>query len=58
MKISNKSFIMKISNSSDTDFKDFIKIYRKSTAEPYYFLVIDATLPLDNPLTFSKNLLK
>ena len=58
MKISNKSVIMKISDSSDTDFKDFIKIDRKCTAEPYYFLVVDATLPLDNPLKFSKNLLK
>ena len=34
------------------------KIYRKCTAEPYSFLVIDATLPSGNPLKFRKNLLK
>ena len=27
--------------SSDIDFKDFIKIYKKCTAEPYTFLVND-----------------
>ena len=62
-------FIMKIPNerepqqitlnhSSDIDFKDFIKIYKKCTAEPYTFLVNDATLPSDDPLKFRKNLLK
>ena len=43
--------------SSDIDFKDFIKIYKKSTAEPYSFLVNDTTLLSDNPLRFRKNLL-
>ena len=63
-------FIMKILNkrehqqtelnhSSDIDFKDFIKIYKKFTAEPYSFLVSDdTTLPSDNLLRFRKNLLK
>ena len=32
--------------------------YKKCTAEPYSFLVIDATLASDNPLRFSKNLLE
>ena len=39
---------------SDVDFKDFIKIYKKFTAEPYSFLVNDTTLPSDNPLRFRK----
>ena len=62
-------FIMKIPNrrelqqtafnhSSDIDFKDFIKIYKKCIAEPYSFLVNDTTLPSDDPLRFRKNLLK
>ena len=47
-----------LNHSSDIDFKDFIKIYKKSTAEPYSFLVNDAILPSDYPLKFRKNLLK
>ena len=47
-----------LNHSSDTDFKDFIKIFKKCTAEPYSFLVNDTTLPLDNPLKLRKNLLK
>ena len=31
------------------DFKSFIKIYKKYTAEPYSFSVNDTTLPSDNP---------
>ena len=42
----------------DIDFQDFIKIYKKCTAEPYSFLVNNTTLPSDNPLRFRKNLLK
>ena len=37
-------------NSSDIDFKDFMNLYKKCTAKPYSFLVIDATLASDNPL--------
>ena len=54
-------FIMKIprfQDSSDIDFKDFMKIYKKCTAEPYSFLVNDTTLPSDDPLRFRKNILK
>ena len=43
-------------HSSDIDFQDFMNLYKKSTVEPYYFLVIDATLASDNPLRFTKNL--
>ena len=42
--------------SSDTDSWQFIKIYRKSTNTPYSFLIIDNTLPSDDPLRFRNNL--
>ena len=60
MKISNKRELQQIAlnHSSDIDFKDFIKIYKKYTAEPYSFFVNDTTLPSDKPLRFRKNLLK
>ena len=45
-------------HSSDVVFKDFINLYEKSTAKPYSFLVIDATLAYDNILCFRKNLLQ
>ena len=47
-----------LNHSSDIDFKDFAKIYKKCTAEPYSFLVNDTTLPSDDPLRFRKNILK
>ena len=34
-----------------------MNLYKTSTAKPYSFLVIDATLAWDNPLLFRKNLL-
>ena len=34
----------------------FFNIYRKCTAEPYSFLVIDTMLASNNPLRFRKNL--
>ena len=49
---------MALSHSSGIDFEDFIKIYKKCTAEPYSFLENNTTLPSDNPLRFRKNLLK
>ena len=59
MKIPNKRELQQIvlNHSSDIDFKNFIKIYKKCTAEPYSFLVNDTTLPSDDPLRFRKNLL-
>ena len=59
MKIPNKTELQQIAlnHSSDIDFKDFMNIYKKSTKEPYSFLVNDATLPSDDPLRFRKNLL-
>ena len=61
MKILNKREHQQIelNHSSGNDFKDFVKIYKKFTAEPYSFLVSDdTTLPSDNPLRFRKNLSK
>ena len=59
MKIPNKRELQQIAlnHSSDIDFKDFMKIYKKCTKEPYSFLVNDTTLPSDDPLRFRKNLL-
>ena len=58
MKIPNKRELQQIAlnNSSDINSKDFIKIYKKCTAEPYCFLINDAALASDNPLRFGKNL--
>ena len=59
MKISNKRELQQIAlnHSSDIDFNDFMKIFKKYTAEPYSFLVNDTTLSSDDPLRFRKNLL-
>ena len=59
MKIPNKRELQQIplNCSSDIDFKNFMKIFRKYTTEPYSFLVNDKTLPSDNPLRLRKNLL-
>ena len=41
--------IVLLNHSSDISSKNFIKIHKKYTAEPYSFLVNDATLASDNP---------
>ena len=48
-KLKNKRDLQNIAinHSSDTDYKDFIKIYRNCTKEPYNFLAIDITLHID-----------
>ena len=58
MKIPNKRELQQLAlnHSSDTNFKDFTKIYNKCTNEPYSFLVNDTTLASDNALRFRKNL--
>ena len=60
MKIPNKRELQQIAlnHSSNIDFKDFMKIYKKGTKEPYSFLVNDTTLSSDDPLRFRKNLLR
>ena len=59
LKIPNKRELQQIAlnHSSDIDFKDFIKIYKKCTAKLYPFLVNDITLPSDDSLSFRKNIL-
>ena len=58
MKTPNKRELQQaaLNHSSNIDFKDFIKTYKTYTVELYSFNGI--TLPLDNPLRFTKNLLK
>ena len=58
MKIPNKRELQQIAlnHSSDIDFKDFIKIYKKCGKEPYSFLVNDTTLESSDPLKFRHNL--
>ena len=60
MKILNKREFQQITlnHSSNIDFQDFFKIYKKITAETYFFLVNDTSLPSDNTLKFRENLLK
>ena len=54
-KLNNKRELQNIAvnYSSDIDYKDFIKIYRNCTKEPYNFLTIDTTQPVDK--RFKKN---
>ena len=60
MKIPNKQELQQIAfnHSPNIDFRDFMNLYKKCTAKPYSFLVIDTTLASDNPLRFRKNLLE
>ena len=60
MKNANKKELQQtaLNHSSDIDFKDFVKIYKRYTTESYSFLVNDTTLPSINPLRFRKNLLE
>ena len=59
MKIHDKRKSQNIAtnHSADTEYKDFMKIYRKCTKEPYSFLTIDTILPADNSLISRKDLL-
>ena len=54
IKIPNKRELQQIiSNLSfNTEFKDFIKLYKDYTKEPFSFLVDDTTLSSNNPLKF------
>ena len=52
IKILNKKELSQIAinHSSDIDFKEFIKIYKKCTAENYSFLINYTTLTPNNPI--------
>ena len=59
MKIPNKRKLQQIAlnHSSDIDFQDFIKMYKKCTAESFSFLVNNTIFPSVNPLRLrGKNL--
>ena len=58
MKINNRKELQNsaINHSADIDYKDFMKICREGTKEPYSFLTTDTTLPASGPFRFRKNL--
>ena len=60
MKIPNNWERQQITSNhlSYIDTQDFMNLYKKCTAKPYYFLVIYYTLASDNCLRFKKNLLE
>ena len=59
IKIPNKRELQQIASNllPDSDFKDFMKLYKDYTKESYLFLVNDTTLSSDNPSQFRKNLI-
>ena len=56
-KINNKRELQNIAinHSADIGYKNFSKICRNCTKEPYSFLTIDTRLPAENPMRFRKN---
>ena len=58
MKIHNKKELKQtgINHSTDIDCRNFLKIYRNNTNEPFFF-TIDTTLHADNPMRFRNNFL-
>ena len=58
MKIPNKAEFQQISfnDSSDINFQDFMILYKKFSAKPYSFLIIDTALASDNPLRCRKDI--
>ena len=58
MKINSRKELQSIAinHSADIDYKDFMKIYRECTKEPFNFLTIDTTLPASDPLRFRNSL--
>ena len=59
MKIYNRRELQQITinHSASIDYKYFLKIYRNSAKELYYFLTINTALPVDNPMRFRNNFL-
>ena len=60
MKIPNNRELQQtaFNHPSDIDFQDLMNLYKKCTAKPYSFLVIDTTLSSENSLPFRKNLVE
>ena len=57
MKIQSKKELQKNAQeiSGDTNFKDFLKIYKDYTSEPYSCMIIDTAVPSGHPMRFRKN---
>ena len=57
MKIQNKKELQNIAqeNSGDIDFNEFLKTYKDYTSEPYSCMIINTTVPSNNPMRFRKN---
>ena len=60
MKIRSKRELQQITfnHASDVDFQGLMNLYKKSTAQPYSFLVNYTTLSSDHSLHFRTNLLE
>ena len=60
MKINSKKELQNtaINHPPDIDYKDFMKIYRECTKEPYSLLTVDTTLPASDSLGFRKKLFR
>ena len=60
LRIPNKKEFQQIAfnHSLDTDFQEFLNIYKKCTTKPCSFLVIDTTLASDNSSFFTINILQ
>ena len=58
IKTRNKRELQQIAfyNSSNIDFKDLMNLYKKYTAKPHSYFIIDTTLVSDNYSRFRKNL--
>ena len=56
MKIPNERELQQaaFNHSLDIDFHVYMNLSKKSTAKPYFLLVIDAALASDNPLRLRK----
>ena len=56
-KINNKKELRNIAdnNSADLEYKDFLKLYRHFISKPYSFMIIDETLPSNNPNKYREN---
>ena len=57
MKIQSKKELQNIAqgNSGDIDFKNFLKTYKDYISKPYSCMIIDTTVPSNNPMRFRKN---
>ena len=57
MKIQSKKELQNIAqeNSGDIYFKNFLKIYKDYTSEPYSCMIINTTVPTGHPMRFRKN---